>query len=192
MDRENLFYREHTIRNNDVEIIFHKDYTYIFNEVNSFPVVKFTLINCGNLLDIQFDNIDYYNDGVTIDLTKEIGQTIFCMMDMAGIETKISCDKVIREDIKYRHSDLVDLIKTTKKESDENNERANMFSNTIVSLTTTLNHDLDIIQRKLEQANWLTTDKRQFLEGERSIIHQVLEFIDKKKKEDFQKGKDFN
>lgn len=188
MDTESLFYKEHSVRNNDVEIIFHKDYTYIFNETTPFPVVKFTLINCRNLLDIQFESIDYYNDGINLDITKEIEQTIFCTTDMGGIEIKISCDKVIREDFQYRQSDLIDFIKATKKESDDNDERANMLNNRIVSLTDTLEHDLDIIQRKLEQANWLTTNKKQFLEGQKNIIRQVLEFIDKKQKEDFQKS----
>ena len=187
MDTESLFYKEHSVHNNDLEIVFHRDVTYIFNETISFPVVKFTLENCNNLLDIQFDNIDYYNDGITVDIVKEIVQSIFRMSDMGGIETKIFCDKIIEEDLEYRKSDLVDLIKATKKESDENDKRANVFNNRILSLTTTLEHDLVIIQRKLEQANWLTTEKKQFLEGQKSIIHHVLEFIDKKEKEDFQK-----
>ncbi|MEO6231816.1 MAG: hypothetical protein ABIP10_16945 [Ferruginibacter sp.] len=189
MDTESLIYKEHLVRNNDVEIIFHTDVPYIFNETTSFPVVKFTLINCRNPLDINFDTIDYYNDGIIIDIAKENEQSIFCMTDMGGDETKIFCDIVKREDLEYRQSDLIDLIKATKKESDENDKRANMFNDRILSLTTTLEHDLDIIQRKLEQANWLTTEKKEFLEGQKSTIHQVLEFIDKKQKEDSQKGK---
>ena len=183
MDTETLFYKEHFASGSNVEIIFHKDYTYLFNETDSFPVVKFSLINCEDLSDIEFENIDYYNDGITADIKK----TIFHVTDMGGIETQISCDEVVREDIEYRQSDLIDIIKLTKKESTENDERAVMFNNRIEGLTNTLKHDLDIIQRKLEQANWLTTDKKQFLEGQQNIILQVLQFIDKKQKEDFQK-----
>jgi hypothetical protein len=186
MDTQTLFYKEHIVRGNDVEIIFHRDYPYIFNETDSFPLIKFFLINCKNLSDIEFEKIDYYNDGISADIKKETGQTIFQMTDMGGIETQISCEKVVSEDLKYRQSDLIDIIKSTKKESDENNERAVMFNNRIESLTSTLKHDLDIIQRKLEQAKWLTTDKKQFLEGQQNIIHQVLQFISKKQAEDFQ------
>jgi len=187
MDTESLSYKEHSVHNNDLEIIFHKDVPYIFNETTFFPVLKFTLTNCSNLSDIQFDNIDYYNDGITVDIAKENEQSIFCMTDMGGVETKIFCDMVKKEKLEYRQSDLIDLIKATKKESDENDKRANMFNDKIGSLTTNLKHDLDIIQRKLEQADWLTTEKKQFLEGQKTSIQEVLEFIDKKQKEDFQK-----
>jgi hypothetical protein len=187
MDTETLFYKEHIVNGNNVEIIFHKDYTYIFNETDSFPVVKFSLINCKNLSDTEFENIDYYNDGITADIKTETEQTVFHLTDMGGIETQIFCEKVVQEELGYRQSDLIDIIRSTKKESDENVERAVMFNNRIESLTNTLKHNLDIIQRKLEQANWLTTDKKQFLEGQQNIIHQVLQFIDKKQEEDFQK-----
>jgi hypothetical protein len=58
MDTETLFYKEHIVSGNNVEIIFHKDYTYIFNETDSFPVVKFSLINCKNLSDIEFNEFE--------------------------------------------------------------------------------------------------------------------------------------
>lgn len=49
--------------------------------------------------NIQFEDIDYYNDGVTVDIIEEIEQTIFVATDLGGAEFKISCDKLIREDI---------------------------------------------------------------------------------------------
>ncbi len=183
METESLFYKEHKIDNKDIVVIFHKDVTYLLNESTPNPVVKFTLTNCRNVADLKFDNINYYNDGVIIDIGNESALTFFRAIDMSGIATKILCDKVIREDLKYRQPDLIDIIKSTKKESDNNNDTTVMLYDRINTLTNSLKHDLDIIDRKLAEANWLTNDKRQFLEGQKNTIQNVLQLIDKKAKQ---------
>jgi len=180
METENLFYKEHSIDGNDIAIIFHKEPSYIFNESTLNPIVKFTLTNCRHLTDITFDNIDYYNDGLNIDVANENGLTAFRLIDTNGSGTKIFCDKAVREDLKYRQTDLVDFIKSAKKEIDEDYEKIVMLNNKIDCLTNSLKHDLDIIDRKLAQANWLTNDKKQFLEGQKNIIQNVLQLLTKK------------
>lgn len=187
MGTKTLFYKEHIICDNNVDIIFHQDYSYIFNETAPFPVVKFSLINCRNLSQVTFQDLDYYNDGVNVDIGMENERTFFQTTDIGDVEIKIFCDKVIRQDIEYRQHDLIGIIKSIKKESDDSNERMTMFSNRIEYLKKFLNHDFDVIKRKLEQANWLAVDKKQFFEGQKSIIDKVLYLIGKKEKEDFQK-----
>jgi len=180
MQTESLFYKEHRIIGHDVIIIFHKDVTYILNESTPNPVVKFTLNNCRDVENIKFDNLDYYNDGVTVDIGNEGSLSFFRTIDMSGIETKILSDKAIREDLEYRQVDLIDIIKSLKKESEINNERAVMLYDRMKALTNSLKHDLVIIDRKLEEANWLTDNKKQFLEGQKNIIQNVLQSIDRK------------
>ena len=179
MESESLFYKEHNIDGNDITVIFHKDVKYILNELTRNPVVRFTLTNCHDVADIKFDNIDYYNDGVIVDIYKEGELTFFRASDMSSIETKILCDKVIREDLEYRQIDLIDIIKSIKKESDNNNDTVVTLHDRINALANSLKHDLNIIDRKLAEANWLNNDKKEFLEGQKYVIQNVLQFIDK-------------
>ena len=177
MKTENLFYKEHDIEGNDIIIIFHKEPSYIFNESAINPIVKFTLTNCRNLDNITFDNIDYYNDGLDIDTTIENGLTVFQIIDKIGSSTKIFCDQVVREDLKYRQTDLVDFIKSAKKEIDADYDKIAILNNKIGDLANSLKHDLDIIDRKLAEASWLTNDKKQFLEGQKTIIQNILQSL---------------
>src|SRR5215467_5024396 len=149
METEILFFKEHFINGYDIEIIFHKDYTYIFNETAEYPVVKFTLINVDDFSDKMFDDIDYYNDGLTIDIDNKNKQAVFCTTDMGGVQVKIFCDEVVRNDLKYRESDLIDIIKSAKRESDDINDRLTLSNNKINNLTNSLKHDLNIIETKL-------------------------------------------
>lgn len=55
MEPVSLFYIEHFFRGNEVEIIFHKDFTYKLNEAPGFPVIKFTLVNCSNTGEIKIE-----------------------------------------------------------------------------------------------------------------------------------------
>ena len=184
MNTEILFYKDHTISGDNAEIIFHKDYPYLFNETDSFPIVKFSLIDCKNLAEIDFVDIDYYNDGISIEINEVNEQTIFNLIDVGNIETIILCDKVLREDLEYRQSDLINIIKSVKKESFENYKIIETSNSRLDALKKLLTRDLDIIQRKLKQADWLTGNKKQFLEGQQNVIYQVLQFIDEKKIED--------
>jgi hypothetical protein len=43
-----------------------------------------------------------------------------------------------------------------------------------------LNHELDIVKRKITQADWLTEDKKHFLQGQQESIKKTLETLDKK------------
>ncbi len=96
-----LFFKEVIIADANAEIIFHKEYTYIYNS-EPFPIVKFTLINCKNfnLMDIQ--HIDPYNDGISIEIKLENGYTIFEATDASDITTKIICDKLLEEELESK------------------------------------------------------------------------------------------
>ena len=107
MTTERLYYKKHSVHNNNGEIFFHTDYTYIFNEARSSPVIIFILTNCDKLPDFNFLQEDYSNDGVIIEVEWKNGnkQTIFKVIEVAGTETKISCDQVTRQELSYRQSD---------------------------------------------------------------------------------------
>ena len=179
MEPVSLFFKEHTLRGTEVEIIFHKEFVYLLNESSDFPVIKFTLLNCLNAENIKFENIDFYNDGVNIEILNGTGQVTFRTTDKSGTETNIFCEKVITQDLDYRQSDLIDIIKSINKERDENNERIVFLNYRMESLKNTLTHDLVNLQRKHEEAIWLSSEKRNFIEGQIKMINQVLEFFKK-------------
>jgi len=188
MSSELLFYKDHFIEDDHLNIVFHKDYTYLYNDTTPSPVVQFTLRNCSHLSDIPFDNIDHYNDGVIAEIDTENGKTVFRTTDMGGVEVRIVCDEVIRQDGAYRQRDLIDIIKSTKQESDDNDHRATVYGNRIDDLKKLLNHDLVVINTKLEQANWLKIERRQFLEGQKFVIEKILDLIAAREKENLQRS----
>jgi hypothetical protein len=179
MEPVSLFYKEHVFKGDEVEIFFHKDFTYKLNEAPGFPVIKFTLVNCSNTEEIKFEKIDFYNDGVTIEIINEERKVIFRTTDMGGINTKLYCEKVNTQELEYRQSDLVDIIKSLTKDCNENNERVNILNHRIEGLKNTLTHDLDNMRRKYVQASWLPSEKKHFLEGQIMMIERVLELLKK-------------
>jgi len=179
MTIDTLIFKDKIIRNNDIELTFHKDVFWIYNE-NPSPVVKYILTNCKNIKSIEFDTIDYYNDGLIIDTRQENGQSVFETTDMGGVKVKIICDKIEKEEHDYSSQDFVDLIKEISKQRDSEYETSTMLTKRADNLKQFLNHELDIVTRKLTQADWLTEDKKHFLQGQQEIIKRILDTIDKK------------
>ena len=179
MTTDTLILKDKIIRNNDIELIFHKDSFWIYNE-NPYPVVKYTLINCKNLNSIEFDTIDYYNDGLIIDTRHESGLSVFETTDINGVKVKIKCDKIEKEEREYNSQDFVDLIKEILKQRDDESETIALLTKRMDNLIQFLNHELDITTRKISQADWLTKDKKHFLHGQQEIIKRILDKIDKK------------
>lgn len=175
---DSLFYKDHRILGKDIEIFFHKNIPCLsLNEEEEYPVTKFTLTNYRNLKDLNFDELDNHFDGITIEVYKDSELTRFCMSEIDGTEFNIICDKVLHEDLDYRKSDLIDIIKSVKKESEENHRQIRQLLAKLDRLTTSLEHDLEILNRKIAEAGWLTTEKKKFLEGQRLIVQKELQYI---------------
>jgi hypothetical protein len=179
MTADTLIFKEKTIHDNDLELIFHRDVFWIYDE-NPFPVVKYTLVNCKNLESIKLDLIDYYNDGLVVDTRQEGGLSVFETTDMGNFKIKIICDIIKKEELEYDSRDFIGLIKEILKQRDNNHETVVMLTKREDSLKQFLNHELDIVTRKITQANWLTEDKKHFLQGQQAIIKKTLEVIGKK------------
>jgi len=179
MTIDTLIFKEKIIQDNDLELTFHKDVFWIYNE-KPFPVVKYTLTNCRNLETIKFDSIDYYNDGLIIDTRQEGGLSVFETTDMGDVKIKIICDKIEKEEREYNSQDFVDLIKEILKQRDKEYDTVTMLTKRADNLKQFLNHELDIVTRKITQADWLAEDKKHFLQGQQEIIKRTLEAIDKK------------
>ena len=181
---DSLFFKGKIINGKDLEIIFHKDYIWIFNE-SPFPVISYKLINCQDLQNIKFDFIDSDEEGVFIEIKQENNLSVFETTDYFGVTIKIICDKILTEEREYNKEDYIDLLKEFIKQRDDAYETTNIINNRLNYLKQYLIKDLDIIDRKIEQANWLTDEKKYFLEGQKNIIEKTFVIIDKKEKEDF-------
>jgi len=179
MTTDTLIFKEKIIRDKDLELIFHKDVFWIYND-DPLPVIKYTLKNCKNLNEIDFTSIDYYNDGLVIEVKEEDNHFVFETTDMGDRKTTAVCEKIEREEFEYSSSDYVYLIKEFTKQRDEAYDNATIFNKRIDELKQFLNHELDIISRKINQAIWLTDDKKNFLEGRQDVLKTVIEKIDKK------------
>ena len=179
MTTDTLIYKDKLSKGNDLELTFHKDVFWIYNE-NPFPVVKYTLTNCRDLEKVKFDSIDYYNDGLVIDTRTENGLSVFETTDMGNIKIKITCDKIEKEEREYNSQDFIDLIKEILKQRDNEYETVAMLTKRTDNLKQFLNHELDIVTRKINQADWLTEDKKHFLQGQQESIKKTLEKIEEK------------
>ena len=178
MTTDTLIFKDKIIQGNDLELIFHKDVIWIYNET-PYPIVKYSLRNCRNLETADFDSIDFYNDGVIIDTREEGNLSVFETTDMCDIKFKIFCDKIEKEEQKYNSQDLVDLIKEIIKRNESEYETVTMLNKRTEILKHFLNHELNIVTIKITQANWLTEDKKHFLMGQQEIIKKVLDIIDR-------------
>jgi hypothetical protein len=176
MENETLLFKDKIIHGNNVEIIFHKDYTYNYN-TEAFPVVKYTLLNCQDLASKNFEDIDYHNDGLFVETREESNHHIFEATDMGGEVFQIICEKIVKEDLEYRKQDYIDLLKEIIKQRDEEYEVTNKYYHQLENLKLFLEKEIDINERKLGQANWLTSDKRKLIEGELSGFRKVLELL---------------
>jgi hypothetical protein len=179
MTTDTLIFKAKIVRNNDLELTFHKDVFWMYNE-KPLPVVKYTLTNCKDLPAIKFDSIDYYNDGLNIETRQEGNKSVFETTDMGDVKVKIICDKIEKEEREYNSQDFVDLIKEITKQRDSEYDTVALLTKRMDSLKQFLNHELDIVTRKVTQANWLTDDKKHFLLGQQEIIEKILDTIDRK------------
>jgi hypothetical protein len=173
METETLFFKDKVIHGDDVEIIFHKDYTHFFN-IETFPIVKYTLLNCEDLGFKNFDNIDFHNDGAFVKTMEDNNHFVFEMTDMGGEVFQIVCEQIIIEELEYRKEDYIDLLKEMIKQRDDEYELANKYYSQLESLKIFLEKEMGIHERKLKQANWLPNDKRKVIEGELSGFRKVL------------------
>ncbi|TDH26897.1 hypothetical protein EXU57_08815 [Segetibacter sp. 3557_3] len=176
MENHTLFFKNKTIQGSDVEITFHKDFTHIYN-IETFPVVKYTLINCEELASINFDDIEYQNDGLFVENREEHNRSVFEATGIAGEVFKIICDEIIREDLEYRKQDYVDLLNEMIKQRDDEHEVVDKYYQQLENLKFFLEKEIDVSERKLNQADWLTNDKRHFVEGELTGLRKVFEVL---------------
>jgi hypothetical protein len=186
-----LIYNDKIIRDKDLEITFHKDYVWIFND-ESLPVVKFLLTNCRNLQSVDFDSIDYHNDGVTIEIYKEENRHVFETTDMGNRKVSIICDQIKREELEYCKKDFVKIIKEIQSQRDEMDERVTGLKKQIDNLKHLLNHELEIVDRKIGEATWLTNEKKNLLEGELQAFKKIIEAIERGERETALKLKETN
>lgn len=180
MTTDTLIFKDKLIRDKDVELIFHKDVFWIYNDEPK-PVVKFTLKNCRNIDEIDFSSIDYYNDGLTIEIKELDNHFIFETTDMGNIKMTALCDKIEKEELEYSSNDYIYLIKEFTNQRDEAHNSLTTLNERIDSLKHFLHHENDIIDRKIQQASWLTDDKKHFLEGRQDIIKTILDRLNEKK-----------
>ena len=124
MTEEILIFKGKKITVDNLEITFHKDFTYIYNETE-FPVVCYKLTKCKDVDKVDFDNMDHYNDGVTIDIKENGAVTTFTTTDMGGVTVTIECEKVDCEKREYAKRDLVDIIKNLQGQVDDYHDRQN-------------------------------------------------------------------
>lgn len=178
MTNDNLIFKNKIIQGNDLELIFHKDFLWIYNE-NPFPVIKYILINCRDLNAIKFDLLDPYDDGLVIDVRQEDSVSIFEATDMGGDKVRIICDKIVQEECDYARQDLIDLIKEFLNQRDGEYDTVARLTKREDQLKQFLNHELDIVTRKITQANWLSEGKKQFLQGQQEIIKKIFDMVDK-------------
>ncbi len=179
MKTDTLIFKDKIIRNNDIELIFHKDAIWMYND-NPFPVVKYTLTNCKDVKSLKLEPIDYYKDGLIIETSQENDKCVFETTDMDGVKVKIICDKIEKEENEYSRQDLVDLIKEISKQRDNEYETSAFYIKQADNLKQFLNQELDIITRKITQAAWLKKDKKLFLHGQQEIINRILDLINEK------------
>jgi hypothetical protein len=182
---ETVIFKSKLIKGNNVELTFCKDYVWNYSEL-PFPVTTYTLTNCKNLNSVDFKSIDYRNDGVIVEIIKENNYTVLKTTDMGNTKVRIVCEKVVKEEREYNREDLIDIIKEINKSRDGEHELLAESIKRLKDLKHFLTRELDITERKITQAEWITEDKKHFLEGERNALQGTIETINKREKEDFQ------
>lgn len=176
-----LFFKDKIIRGTDLELIFHKDYPWILNE-KPLPVVSYILTNCQNLSNIEFDNMDEFYDGIIVNIRQENNHSVFETTDSGEVKIKVVCDKVIKAEREYNREDFMGLIKEVLKQRDNEFDIMKELKQQEEDLKHFMKHELDIAQRKIEQADWLTEDKKHFLEGQQNILKKIIEAIERREK----------
>ena len=188
MGEQLLFFKDKIINGNDLEIIFHKDFVWIQSD-NPMPVVIYTLTNCKDLDKVDFTHIDLHNDGIIIETLQQDNQFVFETSDMGNVKITIACDNIVQQEQDYRKEDFIDLLKEFQRQRDEEYETVKMFNNRVEDLKKFLDRELNISERKRNQADWLNQDKKHFLEGQQDILKKIIEVIKKREQDDFEKRK---
>jgi hypothetical protein len=173
---DNLFYRESDLKGNNIELFFHKDFPYLYNP-EEFPVIKFTLMNCQNAQSFDFAWLIDDNEGITIELSKENNDSVFEIIDASGEELKIKCESVKKEEMRYREADLYYLINELSKQNETDSQMITKLLKNLSDFRNYINRELEIIDRKINEANWLSIEKQQFLKGQKVMLEKSLEII---------------
>lgn len=178
MTDETYIFRDKQIQDNTLELTFHKDVFWIYN-ADPYPVLKYRLTNCKNIKNIDFDHIDYYNDGLTLNVTQNDNLFHFETIDIGGRTTTIVCENVEKSQEAYSKSDLIYLINEITKQRDDEYDSTNKLREKLADIKKALTQELDAITRKLNQANWLKDDKKNYLVGKQEILKSVIERFEK-------------
>jgi hypothetical protein len=181
MTEETLIFKDKKITGDDLEITFHKDFTYIYNETE-FPVVYYKLTKCKHVDKVDFDNMDHYNDGVTIDIKKNGSGTTFTTTDMGGITVTIECEKIDCEKREYEKRDLIDIIKNLQGQVGDYHDRQNKFIKQREEIKSYLTKEIETTDIKLTQADWLTEQKKRFLNEHLTTLRKMIELIERGEK----------
>jgi len=180
MDDQVLFIKKRAIVKNDVELTFHKDYIWIYNN-GKFPVAIYKLIGCRDIDKVEWDYMDAFNDGIIATAVQETDHFIFEAVDLGGREFRVECNEVIRSDREYEKEDLIDLLKESQRQIERTGDLTKKLKTQIEDLRHYLEKELDINKRKADQAAWLPEDKKQFILGQNALIERVLERLTQKK-----------
>jgi hypothetical protein len=170
---DELFFKRKEITNSNIELTFHRVYPWIFN-TSIFPVVKYTLLNCENIKSLDWELLDIHDDGVVISTINFGDLYIFHTTDIGGREFQVTCERVIREERNYDVGDLTDLINEINRQHDAEIGFFKRLQSKIDDVRYYLEKELDTNNLKLGQADWLSEEKKHFLEGQNSIIDFVL------------------
>ncbi len=181
MTEEILIFKDKKVTGDDLEITFHIDFPYNYNEAE-FPVVCFKLTNCKHLDKVDFKELDYYNDGITVDLKKNGSSEIFTATDMGGITVTIECEKIDSQKREYGKTDLIEIIKNLQSRLDDYHDRENKLVKQREEIKTYLTKEIETTGIKLTQADWLTEQKKQFLNGHLTTLRKMIELIERGEK----------
>jgi len=173
---DSLFFRGSELKGSDIELIFHKDFPYLYNH-EEFPVIKFTLTNCENAQSFDFAWLLDDNDGSAVEVNNLNNKSIFEVTDSAGESLEIKCEKILKEEIKYREADLYYLISELLKQQETENGTITKLLKNLSQAQGYFEKELEIVDRKLKEVNWLSSEKQEFLKGQKSILEKTIELL---------------
>lgn len=176
MSQNEIFFKKKQITNNDVELIFHRNYTWIYDTGPS-PVVRYILLGCKNLEELDWKFLDISGDGITISTIRQGSHYILQMTDVAGDQFKVKCKRIIHEDKTYDNDDLTDLLKEANRKLDDDAVLISKLRDKIERICHYLEKELNGNVQRLKQADWLVNEKKQFLQRQNTLIQNVLSQI---------------
>ncbi len=133
MTNDALFFKKKQITEAEVELTFHRDYTWIYNPA-PFPVVKYLLIGCKNIEALNWDSMDTHLDGVIIALIDNGDHSIFQTTDRGGNQFEVKCERLVEEEKAYETEDLTDLLKEANRQLDNETTLVNRLQEMINAL----------------------------------------------------------